>query len=151
MKVALYDLILFFVCLNLAVYLVNETHLVGDFYIPPYEEPSNILSRLVTLNLTGVDLRFGGTTLAVGGLVGLITGNLVYGGILALILFALDLFIPFAKWVLFGFPTFINQLAEIDGVADPSLVAVALVIQVLMSVVWFWFILGLISQRKLDD
>lgn len=151
MKIGLYSLMLFFICLNLSVYLMNESQLLGDFYIPPYEEPSNILSRLLTLNITGTDLLFGGTTIAVGFIVSWISGKFIYGGTLALILFAIDLFVPMAKWILFGFPTFLNQIAEVETGAAGSLAAISLVIQVLMSLVWFWLILGFIGQRQLEQ
>lgn len=76
-------------------------------------------------------------------IIGYITGHLIFGGTVAIILFAFDLFIPVVKWVIFGLPTFMAQMG-VPLVVYTSVTA-------LMSCVWFWFILSFVAQRQLED
>ena len=142
MRLTVYPVILFFVCLNLALFMMNETALLGELSRPPYEEPTAIIENLFYLDLSTNTLIMAGTSLVVSIIVGFIAGNMIYGGTVAIILFALNLLFPIVRWVLFGFPIFLAQI----GV--PTVVIT--VVNVLMSVVWFWFILGIIAQRQLE-
>jgi hypothetical protein len=72
-----------------------------------------------------------------------ITGHLIFGGTVAIILFAMELFFPIVKWVVFGLPTFLQQMG-VSIVIYESITA-------LLALVWFWFILGFVAQRQLED
>lgn len=141
-RLGAYGIILFFICINVSLYMLNEFQVVGDFEQPPYETPTGIQDMLLNVDLSGENLLMGGTIIAVGIIFGFITGHLVYGGTIALILFALDLLLPVVRWVLFGFPVFLTQIG-VDAVIVTSL-------NVLMAVVWFWFFLGFVGQRQLE-
>ncbi len=77
-----------------------------------------------------------------GTLIGLIFGNLVNGGLLALVLFALNMLFPVVRWVVVGFPLFLLEL----GIHQ----AIVTGITALMAVVWFWFLLGMLGQRQME-
>jgi hypothetical protein len=143
MKLTAFGILLFFICLNVSLYMINETAILPYWQQSPYEEPSGITGRLVHLDLTAENLVIGGTTLSVLIIIGYITGHLIFGGTVAIILFAFDLFFPVIKWIIFGLPTFLSQMG-VPLVVYSSLTA-------LISAVWFWFLLGFIAQRQLED
>lgn len=143
MKLTAFGIILFFVCLNLSLYLINETSVLPSYQQSPYETPEGISGRLVHLDLSTSNLAIGTTLLAVFVVIGYITGHLLFGGTVAIILFAFDLLFPVAKWIVFGFPIFLAQMG-VPLVVYTTLTA-------LFSVVWFWFLLGLVAQRQLED
>lgn len=148
MKLTAFAILLFFVCLNVSLYLINETAILPYWKQSPYEEPSGIVGRLIHLDLSLENLAIGGTTLTVSAILGLITGHLIFGGTVAIILFAFDLFFPVVKWVVFGLPSFLGQMLD---TTDVRVVAVISGLTALMSVVWFWFLLGFVAQRSLEE
>jgi len=137
MRVTAYSILLFFVCLNVSLYLLAETEVL-PYYQPAYESPSDITTRLVGSL----------TILTVGALVAFVVGNWLVGAA-ALALFALNLLVPVFSWIFFGFPNFLTQLASATG--DSALVlTVTGSMNALMAVVWFWFLIGFISQRTME-
>lgn len=142
MRVTAFTILLFFVCLNLSLYFINETQILPNMEQPPYTAPEDIGSRLILVDVSAQNLLLGGSILAVGFIVGWITGRMIYGGTVAIILFAMDLLFPVVRWTLFGFPLFLNQL----GVHY----ALTTIISVLVSLVYFWFIIGFIGQRQME-
>lgn len=142
MRVTVYLLILVFICLNVSVYLVNEMEPLGQVGVQPYDSPTGIQGRLISLDLSGENLLIAGVTLGVGLILGQVLGNKLIYGTLAVVLFALDLIIPVVKWILFGFPIFLAQL----DVPTP----ITTVLTTMMAVVWFWFLLGFIGQREIE-
>lgn len=142
MRITAFSLILFFICLNLSIYLINETGALTGVGKSPYTNPDEITWLIMGIDISSGDLVLGVVTIGVGFAVGLLTGQLILGGTLALILFAINLVIPVLKWVLFGFPIFLGQL----GVPP----AIATTLEALMAVVWFWFFLGFFSQRTVE-
>ena len=142
MRLGAFGIILFFICLNVSLFMLNEAQVVGDFVQPPYEEPDDITGFLVFTDPTGTTLLTFTMELGAGVIFGLITGSLIAGGTVALVLAAITMFIPTARWVIFGFPVFLAQMQV------PSFIVMT--IEVLMAVVWFWFILGFIGQRQLE-
>lgn len=143
MRISAFGLILFFVSLNVSLYLINETAILPSFSQSPYETPQNIQTKLVHLDLSAENLIIGIVAAATSGLIGLITGHLLFGGTVALIFLALDILFPMIKWVVFGLPEFMRQM----GVPEILYVSVT----ALMSLVWFWFLVGLIVQRPLEE
>ena len=139
MKVTAYGSLIFFVCLNLSLYLLNTTQVLPNYTQSPYEEPAGIQDKLIHFDLSATNLLIGVTVLGVGAIIGYITGHLVFGGTIAIVLLALDLIFPVVKWILFGFPIFLGQI----GVP----LVITVIIQTLMAVIWFWFIMGMIGQR----
>lgn len=138
-NVTAYALLVFFVSLNLSLYLLNETEVLPDYRQSAYEEPAGMIDIFGTLTLESL-LMVAGTSLTVGGLLALFTGNLALAGTVGLILMALQMVFRIVRWILFGFPIFLGQL----GI--PSVIV--LTIEVLMAVVWGWFIIGFVGQRS---
>lgn len=145
MRLSAFSLILFFVSLNLSLWLINETQVLPAVGQSPYEEPSDIKSYFAYTNISGTSLLLAGITFTISFVVGKIMGNLIYGTTIAVILIAFELVFPLATWILFGFPAFIRQI----GGNSIQIQAVATVLEVLMCVVWFWFILGLVATRDM--
>jgi len=142
MRVTPFTIIMFFVCLNIGFYIMNESNLVGDINRSPYETPSGIMNKLIYVDLSTENLLIGVMILGAGTLFGLIKGNLIYGGTVAIFLAVIDLVVPIMKWVIFGFPSFLSQI----GVPYYIYTSVSAV----MSVIWCWFFLSLIAQRELS-
>jgi hypothetical protein len=143
LRISAFGLILFFVSLNISLYLINETAILPSYSQSPYESPQNIQAKLVHLDLSAENLMIGIVAAAASGLIGLITGHLLFGGTVALIFLAMDILFPIVKWVVFGLPEFMRQM----GVPEILYVSVT----ALMSLVWFWFLVGLIVQRPLEE
>lgn len=142
MRVTAFSILLFFVSLNLSLYFINETQILPYMEQPPYTSPEDIGSHLVLVDVSAQNLLIGGSILAVGFVVGWITGRMIYGGTVAIILFAMDLLFPVVRWTLFGFPLFLNQL----GVHY----ALTTIFSTVVSLVFFWFIIGFIGQRQME-
>lgn len=140
MKVTAYGSVVFFVCLNLSLYLLNETQVLPNYQMSPFEEPTGITSRLIDFDITVDELLLAGIPLAVAGIIFFVTGNFIFGGTVAIILFALQLLFPVVRWILYGFPIFLGQI----GVPIP----IVYVIEALLAVVWCWFMIGFIGQRS---
>ena len=92
MRTTPFTLILFFVALNVSLFIINETNVItSNDVAPPYTDPEEIPNLLISFDLTTETLLTGITIAGVGTLIGLIFGNLVNGGLLALVLFALNM------------------------------------------------------------
>lgn len=103
MRAAAYQLALFFICLNVSLYIVAETQVL-PIYMPPYENSSNMIARtLATLGLAGV-----------GTLATIMTGN-PWLGIAALTTWVGSVLFPFINWALFGFANFLGMIAATTG------------------------------------
>ena len=143
MRTTPFTLILFFVALNVSLFIINETNVITSSDVaPPYTDPEGIPNLLISFDLTTETLLTGITIAGVGTLIGLIFGNLVNGGLLALVLFALNMLFPVVRWVVVGFPLFLLEL----GIHQ----AIVTGITALMAVVWFWFLLGMLGQRQME-
>lgn len=139
MRVTAYSIILFFVCLNVSLYLVNELQVI-PFGLAPYESPDAISTRLVG----------GFAILTVTMLVSALLGRLVYGAAIGLVLFALDIMLPIFHWIFFGFPEFMTMVAATSG--NPGLIYVVTgALNALMAVVWFWFFMSFLTARYMEQ
>lgn len=143
MRVTAFGLILFFVCLNISLFIYSQANFFSRKEDLPYELPENIMSKFVSLDASSDNLMIGIVTVSVLGIIGWITGRLLLGGFVALVIFALELAFPILKWVILGFPIFLLQI----GV--PLFIVTGL--NALMAVVWFWFILTLIGTRVVEE
>ena len=141
-KVGAFSMIFLFVCLNLGAFMLNEFEVLGNYKIEPEETPLTIQEHIASID--AVDgLWMGAVGVTVGLLIGLLTGNLVYGGTASLVIFALEVFFPMVRWIVAGFPLFLLQIG-----APPGIVTV---IGLLQGVVWFWFIFSVLSGRVTEQ
>jgi len=140
MKVTAYGTLIFFICLNLSLYLLNTTQVLPNYQVSPYEDPTGIQEQLVFIDISAYSLIGGLGVIGVGFLVGFIIGKFLLGATLGLIVFTLTLLVEPIQWILFGFPTFLGQI----GVH----IAIVTIVETLMAIVWFWFLLGFIGQRS---
>jgi hypothetical protein len=140
MKVTAYGTLVFFICLNLSLYFLNTTQVLPNYRISPFEDPTGIQGQMTFIDISAASLIGGLGVIGVGFLIGAMLGRLVLGATLGLIVFTLTLLGPPIQWILFGFPTFLAQI----GVHF----AIVTLIETLMAVVWFWFLLGFIGQRS---
>lgn len=144
MRVTAFSIILFFVCLNVALYIVHETQVL-PFSQEPYEDPGDFTT-------TGtISYRLAGslTLLGVTAMVAILSKN-TYIALAGLTIWVADIFFPVFHWILFGFPEFATRLAAASG--SPSQVyVVTTAMNALVAAVWFWFILGFVSGRSMEQ
>lgn len=135
MKVGAYEILLFFICLNLACFVVNEAQVLPHS-IEPVETPESINQQFV--------IRIGGGLAVISGGVfaGLLIGALVQAATVAIIIAALSFLVPVFDWVFLGFPKMLILL----GVPEP----IYLVVGVLVGVTWVWFLIGIVGQRYMQ-
>lgn len=139
MKATAFGILVFFVSLNLSLYVLSETDVLPSYELDPYEEPSGI--QLIFVNITAANLLvMGGTSLTIAAIVSVLTGHFIYGGTIGIILFGLQLLFEPVRWVINGFPLFLNQIG-----VNPIITTI---IQTLIAVVYAWFIVGFIGQRS---
>lgn len=155
MRLTPFVLILFFVCLNVSISIINFSGVLptGDT-TQPYTQPTDIASMFVRLDISGENLVIGGTTLAVGILLGMLTQHLILGGTIAIILCGINMLVPIAKWAIFGLPSFIASALQVESMDASTAIVINSInagITALMAVVWFWFILGFLVQRPVGD
>ena len=137
MKTTAFAIVMFFVCLNVSLYIIKETQLL-PYYVEPYEDPSEFVTRIATsLGILGS-----------GALVAAITRN-PWTGVVAISAWVGSILMPFFNWALFGFANFMGSMAALTE--NPALVLVVINgVQAMMAVVWFWFLLSMISQRYVE-
>jgi len=134
-RVGVFEIILFFVCLNLACYFLNEIEAI-PYALEGIETPETIMEQTSLQLFSSIAVVISGT------FAGFIVGSIVAGASIALVLAAIMYVLPILQWVFFGFPNVLLFM----GV--PSVITT--VIQVLIGVVFFWFLIGLIAQRYME-
>ncbi len=140
MKLTPYLILLFLVAVNGSLYLLNQLEVL-PYYKQGTYDPQQMQSKLVAVDVSLNSLALGGIGLGMGIIGGLIAKNLLAGGTVGLILFAISVFLPIIKWALFGIPEFMLQM----GVPT---VFVA-VVYALIAVPYVWFVLGFVSSRTM--
>lgn len=155
MRLTPFVLIVFFVSLNVSISIINFSGVLPtDEKMQPYTQTTDITSMLVHLDLSRENLLIGGSILGVGMMLSWLTGHLILGGTIAIILFGIDLFLPVGKWVIFGLPSFIGSIVQVEAMdlATATVInSITAGLTALMAVVWFWFILGFLVQRPVGD
>lgn len=139
MRTSAYAVLLFFVCLNVSLFIISETEVLPQ-YAEPYETPTDIRIRLVgSFTVLTVTIILSG-----------IVGQWLVGVAVGLLLWVLDFFIGttgIISWIFLGFPEFIERAAMMSGADLTFVYVITGATNALMAVVWFWFIMGLVSQR----
>ena len=135
MKVGAFEVLLFFICLNLSCFVLNEMEAL-PVSIQPTETPASINALFVT-NVGGAIAIIGGGVFA-----GLLLGALVQAAAIALVIAVLSFLVPIFNWIFAGFPKLLLQM----GLPEP----IYLVITVLVGVVWVWFLIGIVGQRYME-
>jgi len=90
----------------------------------------------------------------VAALIAALVGSLLYGATAGLVIFGLSFFVGSGSifyWAFFGLPTFISQIVEIYGLDATAISVFEGAILGLTAVVWFWFILGFVTQRYMEQ
>ena len=138
MRQVAYNIILFYICLNLACGFIIETELLPGSYIQPASSAEQMpfwgtASSLTTISSIAIP--------GIGGLIAVLTGHLFFGAAL-LILAALTYLFPIIQWLINGFPVFIANL----NVPLP----IYAVIQVLVGFVVIVFIIEFMGGRQVS-
>lgn len=135
MKIGAFEILLFFVCLNLACFVLHTMEAL-PYAIEATETPESIVDRFYS--------SLGGSIaiLAGGSLAGVILGSLAYGASIALVIAALNLLFPIFEWIFLGFPKFL----QVMGVPE----VIYLVVSVVVSITWVWFLIGIVAQRYME-
>lgn len=137
MRIGAFEILFFFICLNLSFYVINETQAIPEHSIEGVETPASIEAMTIDRIVAG------GVILVIGTLISIALKQYVLGGTITVILFALELVAPVVDWVLFGFPRFLT-IIDVPPVISTALTTI-------FAVVWFWFLIGLISQRYMEQ
>lgn len=130
MKIGAFEILLFFICLNLGCYILNEMEAL----------PITIQSTETPLSIRNVVASVG--IITVGVVVGFLIGAIWQGAVIAIIIASLSLVLPMANWVFFG------VVDLFDAIGVPTVIST--VIQILVGTVWVWFLIGLIAQRYME-
>lgn len=142
------SIVLFFVALNVALYLVNQTQVIPSTEsVQPIYTPDTISIAFLDVN----PFTVGGSIaiVGVGILTGWLMGKVIYGASIAVLLFVADKLSGIVSWVFFGFPKFVAAWAAVSG--DPTQVnIIAGAAYALMSVPFLWFLMGLVAQRPIE-
>jgi len=143
MRTTPYALLLFFVCLNLSLYMMNEADILPPYEeVQPYTQPSDMLAKFAHIDLSSGTLLVGSIAFVASVIFGLLTGNLILGGTVGLILLSISILSPVAAWVLLGFPYLLAQIG-----VNPIIVTA---ITVLCAFSWYWFLFSLVAQRQVE-
>lgn len=139
MRLTVFNMMAFFVCFNLSLYLLNTYHPLGSQHeISPYSEPSEMIWVTPSLDHEGIVIAASVVTAAA--IIGYLAGNMIVGGSIGLLLLVITLIFPVARWVLFGFPLFLADIGVPSAISD--------VLVALISFVWFWFFISLFAERS---
>ena len=137
---------LFFVALNVSIaWIASSGVLPVDFTStnPDYvTDPTEIGNMFISVDVTTGNLALAGTALIVTTILGWIAGSMVTGGALGVGIFALTLLSPIVRWVLYGFPYFLNLM----GVP----VYITAGITAMLSVPLFFTVLSFLAQRPIE-
>lgn len=141
MRLTVYSMILFFVCLNLSLFLLNDQNVIGSAEYEPYEDIDTLGGKIFDATPSIESILIGGGAFTVTTIIGLVAGNLIYGAGVGLVLAALNIFFPMIRWAFNGFPLFLAQIGT------PTIIVT--VVSIGMSLAWAWFILGILVGRDL--
>lgn len=144
MKITAYSILAFYVCLNLSLYLVGEFQVVPSELTPAYSSPEAIQGKLIAGFFSAA---------ITWGLTSAIVGSLLYGGIAGLLVFCLQFFMgsdSILYWALYGVPAFIEQMSTSAAISAAQVGILTGILVGLFSVVWLWFLLGLVSGRYME-
>ena len=140
MKVTAYAILLFYVSLNISLYLVNQTQVL-PYNVPAQRTPFNMAQALLG----------GFLTMTIASIAAVLVGNLLIGAAAGLSLFAIQYLIgqdTVIHWVFYGFPAFINDAALASGVDATTVTLFTTVTMALASLPWFWFIMSYFGGRS---
>ena len=134
-RTGVFEILLFFVCLNLGCYFISSIGAI-PFNVEGLETPESIMARFDITLFSSIAILIGGT------FAGLLLNSVVQGAVIALAIAAINLVMPLLTWVLFGTPVLLALL----GV--PPIITT--IISVPIAMVFFWFLIGLIAQRYME-
>lgn len=146
MRVTAYSILLFYLCLNVSLYVVNVFQVIPTEGVPS--------QRVIEQGAQGnvAQLLLGGfLTFTLAALITYIGGSLILGGTAALILFALQYLVggdSVLHWIFFGFPAFVGDVASSFGMDAGSVLVFQSVVLTLGCIPWFWFILSYFGGRS---
>lgn len=135
MKVGAFEILLFFVCLNLSCYILVEMEAL-PYYIEGIETTTSIETMTINKILGSIAIVIAGT------FVGVLFNAVTQAAAIAMIVATLNYLIEVVEWILFGFP----KLLTLFGV--PSIIYT--VLATLLGLVWFWFLIGIVAQRYME-
>lgn len=135
MKIGAFELLLFFICINLSCYILNTIEVLPDTTLAT-ETPQSINDQFA--------LGIGGSiAIVMGGVIaGMMVSAVIQGAAIALIIAAISWLVPIADWIFLGFP----KMLALIGLPEP----IWLAIQVLIGLVWVWFLIGIVAQRYME-
>lgn len=135
MRVGAFEILLFFICLNLSCYVLHEMDALPET-IEAMETPESINQQFYYSIGTSLAIIAGGT------IAGLVVSAVIQGAAIALVVAALSWLVPILNWIFFGF----SNMLSLMGIPAP----IWAIVQVLIGVVWVWFLIGIVAQRYME-
>lgn len=148
-------MVMFFLGVNVSLALINISQVLPQTSgMTAYTAPQDWTSIFFHVDLSTGNIYIGIALLSATAIFGWIVGRLLFGGIVALMLFVVDLLSPIVSWVFLGIPKFINNIlatVPTDATTSAALGVIMFGITAFLAVVWFWFFLGIFVSRPLED
>lgn len=139
----IYSVLLLFVCLNLAGWMISElvsaNVLISNAEVMPYDS-EGILAQFNLATFTALAAGAG-----IAGLIGLITKQYVFAAGAALI-WTVGIMFNASNWILNGFPRMIGILLADTGGFD---IIVSTILTTLLTFYLFFFLAETLSQKPL--
>lgn len=137
------SLITFFVCLNVAGYiiasLINLDVLTANQEVMPYTA-TQIANQFNLFTFSATNVAYGLLGAGIAGLIGLITKQ-GYFAVSAAVIWMLGVFLNIGTWLTSGFSVMMGILLP------PELSFMSYVISTFVTFIFFWFLAGTLTQR----
>lgn len=148
-------MIMFFLGINVSLALIRVSQVLPQGSgVNEYTQASDLSSLFFKVDLSANNIYIGVAVLSATAIFGWLIGRLLFGGIIALMLFVVDLLTPIVSWVFLGIPKFIQNILDTvptDATTTASLQVIMFGITAFIAAVWFWFFLGIFVSRPLED
>jgi len=135
MRVGAFEILLFFICLNLSCFILNEMDALPET-VQATETPASINDQFLLGIGSSIAIIMGGV------IAGMLVSAVIQGAAVALVIAAISWLVPVADWLFLGFP----KMLMLMGLPDP----IWLSLQVLIGIVWVWFLIGIVAQRYME-
>jgi len=132
-----FDILLFYICLNLALGFLATVNALPGYNVPPASTASQLGFFDKALSYT--DIASIAVPGAIGGVIAILMGHALLGGAI-LVITAAGIAFPIVRVLILGFPTLLSNL----NVPSP----VVVVLQVLTGLVWLVFFAEFLGGRE---
>jgi len=142
-----YSVMLFFICLNLSIYVLGVAEVWPSQFPEGYTAPWDITPMFSIENISLTQIGLGTIGIFAGGVLAFITRQYVFAS-MAVLFWIVGVFLTPIGWVITGFPLLSKGIAEGLGIISPISDIIQYTISVAYVLVFFAFILEIVGQRR---